>query len=341
MLGKARGLLTFPLKLIPVAVFGILLTATINIVIANIDYNSAREELEETAHENNEEIWEEISEIIEENYYSSKLASNIISLNLENSIIENYSNLDELEDQLDKGVYSEKFHDILKDNIEKDDVDISLKPSPYFTIVGKMDSVLVTFSNDGTSKLSRIDTKYVISWDEIAKLTPNPSFTMKAVDRILNKSQGIIFTQTGNFQKDIKYPNEMSMETLKNVYDIEGIEGLGKFSLMAPSYITEDGDIFGNDDRYYLSKNYTHKLITVQVISLETVLSQQQEYINMKIKNNSIEEKFIEKRILDGLITTVLISLMLFIISLILIGIHNAESDRKRKECGECSKKGE
>lgn len=341
MLRRARGLLNFPLKLIPIAVFGILLTAAVNIVIAHINYTSGQEELQTTIEDNKEEIWEEISDVIKNSYYSSRQATKIMTLNIENSILHEYPNLDLLESQFDNGKYSAKFYNILKKNIERDDVQNNLVPIPYFTIVGKTDSVLVTFSNSDMGEISKINTTSVFTWDNFADLTPNPNLTKKAFEKIFNKSQDVIFTQTLPFGDNYKYTDYVGMSTLREIYEEKGIMGLRHFSILSPAYITETGDIFGNEDQYYLAKNDNHKLVAIQVISLKTILNNHKEYIDIKIKNNSIEEEYIEKRILHGLITTILISLLLFIISWILIGIHNAESERKIKECGECSKKGE
>lgn len=332
---KFKGFFKLPLRLIPIAVFCIMSTAAINILIANVSYTTVKNSLEETASIHRQEIWNEIEDVIETGYYTSKLNSKIIALNLENSIVKQYDNLDDLKSQFETENFSEKFHQILQANLLRDDVSNRLVADRYLTIIGTSKYVLTTFSNDDTSNIRQMDSTKVVTWDDISNRTPVPSMTKEAINQVINKSSGVIFTKTSEESDSNNINIPIKLEALKEVYDRGGLEALYDYSIVAPAYITENGDIFGTGDRTYLHQNHNNKLMIIQFIGLEPLLNDYTDYLAEKIKNNDMSEENIEDYMLQILLTTATISLMLFLISVILVGIHNAESRRcsNREEC--------
>lgn len=338
---KFKGFFRLPLRLIPIAVFCILATSAINIIIANLNYTSVKESLDTTVKMHREELWDEIEDVIEEGYYTSKLKSRIIALNLETSILTQFTDLNDLKVQFDTEIFSEKFHGILEKNLLREDMSNNLITEPYLTIIGTPKYVLTTFSNDDTSDIRQLNSDKVVTWSDIANRTPNPDMTMDAVNLVINKSTGVIFTKTTNHSpQDNDDSLPLRLDSLKKVYDKGGIEALYDYSLVSPAYITENGDIFGTGDRTYLHQNANHKLMIIQMVGLEPLLNEHTDYLMEKVKNNVMTEKNMEDYMIQILITTSTISLMLFLISLILIGIHNAESSRCRDNCEERKTKG-
>lgn len=337
---KFKGFFKLPLRLIPIAVFCIMSTAAVNILIANINYSVVEDSLNETIEVHRQEIWNEIEDIISTSYYTSKLNSKIIALNLENSIVKQYDDLDELKNQFETEKFNDKFHQILEKNLLRNDTTNKLVTEPYLTIIGTSKYVLTTFSNDDTSEIRKLDSTQVITWEDLSNLTPDPAMTKEALDHVINKSSGIIFTKTNDASRlsnNIDIP--LKLDALKQVYDKGGLDALYDYSIVAPAYITENGDIFGTGDRTYLHQNDNHKLMIIQIVGLEPLLNGHKDYLMEKVRNNAMDEENIEDYMIQILVTTSTVSLMLFLISLILIGIHNAES-RRCSNCEECKTKG-
>ena len=332
MLKKVERLFRCPFKLIPIVVFGILLTATMNIVIATINYNEINERSEAIKIENREAIWHEIESSIIDSYNANRLVTGQLALKIENGIIREYDDMEVLRGELESGNLGNRFHTVVTSTVKQSDPKPTVKP--YLTLVGTRDNLIIAATNNENKFMRQIDTESLLSWKSLIALTPNKDMTKNAYDMIFANGPQIIFTQTSDRHVKGDIYTDIHLDTLRKVYETQGLSGLYDFSILTPGFITESGDIFGTADRYYLSRNHNHKMIVVQVISLESILKDHVDEFALVIENNTMEEKSVERYMIHQLITTATITLMLFIISLVLIGIHNAEMDRKRRAEG-------
>ena len=62
--------------------------------------------------------------------------------------------------------------------------------------------------------------------------------------------------------------SEMNYTNLEKIYVEEGIEGLKNYQFLVPMYITDTGDIFGQQDIEHGVRQDTHKFIVIQTFNL-------------------------------------------------------------------------
>jgi hypothetical protein len=107
----------------------------------------------------------------------------------------------------------------------------------------------------------------------------NHQLGYNAIDALLNKIKtDVIFYEPispyrPSGHKKVGTPNK---STLRAVFEEEGIEGLAGYVMLVPSYITEDGDIFGTPD---ISPdgivNSNFKIVVVQRFSVYDIIRKQ------------------------------------------------------------------
>lgn len=107
------------------------------------------------------------------------------------------------------------------------------------------------------------------TWDDEIKHAWNKDLEKEAINKLLIHSKGIIATEKVNhLGKDHIYIKELTEENLRKVYLKEGLAGLQNYQFKVAAYITESGDIFGNEDIVSGVKQKTHKLIIIQEFNL-------------------------------------------------------------------------
>lgn len=330
LLQKFKALLSTPLQLIPIIVFCLVMAAALNIYVMKNKYDEVKDYSQNMEDTYVDKTWEEVEEVINTSYYSSKLNSKIIALRLENSIRMNYDDLNDLKVQFEEDSFTTEFHELLKDNLLKDDIQNKLKSEPYLTLLGTESHLISSFANDKYNSFRGLKDEPIVDWETFLNTLPNPELGITALEMVMNQSNDVIFTQS-KVDSVGGTITTVDMSTLKNIYLTEGMEGLENFSLLAPSYITEEGDIFGNNDSTFMQKNKTHKIIVIQVVNLSDILDAHEKLFKQLDLNHDQQLKAIESFLIREVSLTAAWSVICFIISLILIGVHNAEV--RRHEC--------
>lgn len=176
--------------------------------------------------------------------------------------------LDILKDNMDNGIITDEVYEIIEKharNVSLNGIDNYKNGITVMTQAG----VLEDFNYE------RANGKEVRSWENEIEMAWNKDLEKDAINKILiHASKRIIAMEKNYMGKDHMMIPEMTKENLKKVFLAEGIEGLRNYQFKVACYITETGDIFGQEDIVHGIKQDTHKLIIVQEFNLYDQLQQ-------------------------------------------------------------------
>lgn len=125
------------------------------------------------------------------------------------------------------------------------------------------------FEDFNYERVSGVTDQEMRTWDVEVATAYNKELQKESIRRLLNHSDSIITTEKINRlgENHIKIKS-MDYDSLKEIFLKEGIEGLKNYQFINPAYITETGDIFGQDDILQGVKQPNHKIIIVQEFNL-------------------------------------------------------------------------
>lgn len=185
-----------------------------------------------------------------------------VSKNIESDIKE--CDMDELKADLDNGIFNEDLYNIIRKNIE----------GKSFNSIDNFRNDIIIMTTKGVYEdlnIKRASESTIRDWDYEVDNAYNKSLERDAIDKLLSHSNDIIVTEPVNIIKsntEHKMLDEFSFENLEDVYMKEGIEGLKNYQILVPVYITDTGDIFGQNDVVKGVKQNTHKMIVVQEFNI-------------------------------------------------------------------------
>lgn len=223
--------------------------------------------------------------LIEGTIRESSLAAQSSSLYVSNKIVENirheYPDLIQLKNDLDNNLYYEtKLPRIIMDNIK----------NKYFYNIHNEDNDIFVMTYNGIvvdPNVSNIDRVYR-SFDEEIKTHFNYELANEAFEKILkHRNYSIIYYEPKGPEniQDHEIIVSPTYDALYKVFMKEGIDGLKGYTILVPTYITEDGDIFGTPDiNIYGKQVKNHKMIVVQRFNIYDVL------MNIHEKDLSLNE---------------------------------------------------
>ena len=195
-----------------------------------------------------------------------------IALNIENDIKETI-NLDELQGQMDKGIYSKELENIFANHI---------KSNNNIMICNK-DGIITDYN------LSRATEDR--SWEAEINNQYNKELAKTTIKNILNQNTDsiLVFESTKSKEEGHKYLSSLTEDDIIEIYLNEGIDGLKNYVFVVPAYITDKGDIFGKNDIFQGHKQNTNKIIVLQVYNLYDHIKDYN--IDKLLKNESLEDK--------------------------------------------------
>lgn len=316
------------IKALPIVIFLMLLTSATNFYIVKNDIDNLRQFEEESELMTKEEQWQSISHTIEASQQVAIQNSKYLSAQTEQAILDSYPKLKVLEKEFETQRFSDKFYTILEDNLSMDGRTNPLFPSPYRTVVATRDGVISIFSNE-KSEDEKVETQ-VLSWNDYFNISFNPEVSKHAINDVMERRAGSIFIQTSNIPGEKL--TEVDMEVLKKLYMKHGIGVLSHFSILAPSYIRENSDIFGKSDNSFMQDNKSNKIIVIQSIKVSDILKVNERTIAISEKQQIAISSTISSYSDAIAISAMLWSLVLFILAVVLISIYNAERERCRHE---------
>lgn len=237
---------------------------------AILEIQSQREHQQESLQERNfDVIWDFLMVCNKIGYQDSKK----LAETMENTIKEEYD-LDELEEKLNNGD-SKEFVSTLNGIVSDFESSSLVKNNRNSVIILEgSDKILV----DRMIDVSKIDTtKSHTKFSDYYDLSINPNLFTTAKRQVLNQTSTTpIMLEVHDYGqvKNHMLIESSSYENLKKVYMKEGVLGLHNYQFLCPSYITKDGDIFGNVDIDQGNPKENHKFTVICTFNLYDQLIQ-------------------------------------------------------------------
>ena len=188
---------------------------------------------------------------------SKQIESDILSLTPEE--------LEQLEMDMNNDVLNNNLHQILNSNI---------KGKSLNNIHNHMNGIVVMtidgYIEDFNYYRATTDNSNIRTWETALSNSYNTKLENDAIDKLLNRNSGIIALESYNLTKNDDHIQieELTYESLLEVFISEGKYGLKNYQIFVPYYITDFGDIFGNPDIIHGTKFDNNKLIVVQEFNL-------------------------------------------------------------------------
>lgn len=204
---------------------------------------------------------------------SSKSQTKEIATNIENDINETFD-LNELKYGLDSNdpTYEKAVYDIIRNNIEGIHFGGIENNRNSMIVLEGYDTIMEDFLIDPQSRDDDKDsiTTTGKSLLEYKDTTYNIKLFSTAVRKIRNHTTSIIAIEPYDYidSEDHMLISEMNYENLESVYVKEGFIGLKNYQFLVPVYITDTGDIFGQQDIEHGIRQDNHKFIVIQTFNL-------------------------------------------------------------------------
>lgn len=192
-----------------------------------------------------------------------------ISKSIEDDILSlSHEELEQLQSDLNNDTFNHNLHKIFTEHIE----------GVSFNGINNHMNGVVIMNNDGYledfnyHRATASNGSNIREWKIDLEKSYNKDLEHDAINKILNRNSGIIALESYNLLKDKDNDHilieEMTYESLLNVYLNEGLNGLRNYQIFVPYYITDFGDIFGQPDILHGSKVDNNKLIIIQEFNL-------------------------------------------------------------------------
>jgi hypothetical protein len=339
MLGKMKdSIRRSPIRTIPLVVFVLLLTAATNVYTIKEESDNLNTQKERIEEQHKDQEWNEIEALLSSTNVGAKQNSKYLAQKIEVELVKEYPDLDDLKKEFDTKDFTDKFYDILQSNLlQENSVPSSIYPVPFHTTVGIRDGVIAIFSNESTStRLTNPEGSKMVEWDKLVSRNPNPKLADEAIQSVLRRESSVIFLQSGKSKHgDLEKETDMSMETLEKAYKKYGMDGLRKYSLLSPSYITENGDVFNIDDKTFMRDNPNYKIIVIQGFNIAEILDKYNYVFYENDKDFTEQTSFIENFVLYKHIKAITWSLIIFILCMWLINIYNSDKKKYYRRAGD------
>jgi hypothetical protein len=273
-------------------------------------YNQEIQTIEKNADENIHTI---LRAILMESHEAIEKNTKNDSITLHRIMIESMS-MEEIYNNIVNMQLGDKFIGILNDVF-----DLSNKTDKIIVTIGTKDYVFYSKSNIDLDKYKYLDTenKY-LTWSEYYEQV-DPSGVMKKAyeDVALNRVEYAIIRTDGYYPDGTYY----DIEDVIKEYHNNGMKNMDKYMIVSMGVITDNGDIFGEHDNDFLSKNpNVNKIYIFKSVSIGTFLTN---YVPLLEQcDQSITTKIIQYRNAtefgNGLINIFLVTASIVIIMIVI-----------------------
>lgn len=293
-----------------VSFVGIVGTCTISI---NTVKQAREEQIVDVRKRDFETIWGILQMYLNKSKTQTEEIANAIETEIKNTV-----DLDDLKERLDHNdpTADQEIYEIIRKHIENVHLGGVSNNRNSIIVLEGYDTIIEDFLVDPDSRES--DKQGIeVSGRKISdyiSTTYNQDLFTSAMQKIRNHTSGIIAIEPYNYidKEGHTLITEMSFTTLEGVYVKEGWEGLKNYQFLTPIYITDTGDIFGQQDIEHGIHQDTHKFIVIQTFNLYDQLN--------SVKSDIGDDDYIGR--LDYRYSEILNSLyILGIISIIMIAI--------------------
>lgn len=247
-----------------------------------------------------------------------------IANSIKADIYSKYGNLSILKDELDSNIYSDELIDIFQNNIEDKYLN-NVKTTNNGVVIADYNGIILDYRYDIN------DNSVKRTWETEAARHGNKYLYEDSIKKILEQTNDEFIVQQRTSDDGEYYYKKFTIDTFKQIYYNEGIEGFKNYSFLVPTYIYNHEDIFGTNDIINGEKVNNHKLIIIQQFNL---YEQVEEVANSLLKDKSVETT---TSLLDSELNSFYILGIALIISLIglilsLCLIYNFQMGEIRKE---------
>lgn len=244
---------------------------------------------------------------------SNKKASTIAS-EIEKDIKSSF-NMDELKEQLDSGKHVKELHELFKRHIK----------GQYLNDISNSRNGVIILSNniieEDLNYERATNPDYNSKYSDNREIVYNKKLFDDALYKIKNHSKDIICMENNpSDNEDHIKLSRVTYESLKKVYLKEGLEGLRNYQIMIPVYITDTGDIFGQEDIVEGKAQNNHKFIIIQEFNIYDQIT-----TNYYWLVNDDAETIIQVQN-QPVITQLYILGIIYIVSIVIIFIYCAQT---------------
>lgn len=253
-----------------------------------------------------------------------------VSKRIENDILSlSDEQLQKLKEDMNNDTLNPDLHKILNSNIEGKKLN-GISNHMNGIVVMTTDGYIEDFNYNRALETSGSNVR---GWEVAIENSYNKELEQDAIDKLLNRNSGIIALESYNLTKDDSHIkiNELTYESLLNVFLVEGLNGLRNYQIFVPYYITDFGDIFGTPDIIHGTKVDNNKLIVVQEFNLYDQITNKQYDLFNDDQINEVNERCNDllrlAYILGITLVTSVIALILYLCSIYNTLLSNEEEE--------------
>lgn len=337
------------MKIKPKNLLGMMMTIVLIFSSSTILYKhiitTVQDNLDLTVKELREEqfntVWSSLLDFQEQ----AKQDVDVISSKIENDIYSlSDDELKQLNYDMDNNIFNEKYHNILISNIEDykfNKVDNHQNGIVIMNTNGYVEDFNYRRAQNCLNDEHMHNSHLCREWGYSVDHSYNKELEKDAIDKLLNRTSGIIATESYNITHINNHImiDELTHETLLNVFKEEGVNGLRNYQIFIPHYITNVGDIFGTPDITHGVKLDNHKIIVVLEFNLyDQLANKYPDYENIDIDELIYRtDNLLRWLYIFGIVTIVtVVILILYLCSvyneLILREINNEEIESENIE---------
>lgn len=229
-------------------------------------------------------IWAQLQLSLEESYANAEIVAEHIERDIKTEF-----DLTDLKDALDTNDADayQRLSKLVAKNIERISLnDIDNHRNSVMVMTGD-GIILEDYTIDLSTKIPAGD-----NFNKYLDTSYNKELFLDALRKLKIHSEYIIAIEnidyTGN-DDHIKV-SDVNRNTLKQVFDAEGLAGLQNYEFMTPVYITDTGDIFGTKDIVGGIPQENHKFVIVQTFNLyDQIIRNDHEYADNDYEDSIIE----------------------------------------------------
>ena len=294
-------------------------------------YKSYEQEIKTIEQNSDRQMHTILKAILMEGYEITEKNTKADAITLHRIMIESMT-MDEIYDNIVNMELGDKLTGILDEVFN-----LSNKNDKIIITVGTKDYVIYSKSNVNLDEYKYVesDGRKYITWDEYYDQLGDSDRILKSAyeDIALNRVEYAIIRVDGYYPEGRYY----TIDDVIQEYHNNGTKNLDKYMLVTLGVITEDGDIFGEKDNEYVSKNpNVNKIYIFKSVSIGTFLQNYEELI--KSCDQTFTARIIEYRnatefsnalINIFLVTSSIITIMVVIKSL---DDENIEIDSQEKD---------
>jgi len=258
--------------------------------------------------------WHLVFSCIESIQRTQKIQSKLVATQLKNDIENAYPNLNELQSIFESGTHagSTPFSKIVLNTVHNTKV--------YFEPSAR-NGVMIGFNDKVLHNLIVPTKQFETDWDTFVKGNYNKLLAENLIKEVTQDRKGIILLEPERPSRAHRshFPRKITtMDDLRAVFEEEGLDGLSGYVIVTPTFITDDGDIFGTLDYNAEGiKTNNHKIIVMTYASLTDFIYNYQRrtlaYVeHMKTHNKNSRERDV-RNIYYQSIQTIVIHFILII----------------------------